>query len=918
MKLITLFIGGRIDHVIDFDANVDENFVPESFIVSSKQSKTELFAFYHNVGDASQPTIGISGKGKGRNDIIFQTDEKADKAYIRAIKASVLNKENPKEEKQEKAREISLTVELTKDNKCNLDISDLALYNITFDNNSQGRWPLSIEAGVKPMKIEVRFQFDNRPEQVKYIWVAPKEKIEDIVFDFGSEASQMGRFERDSVQDINCICETFNEMESIIRDLNTLPSKDQSENVILTEDSSSIEPMENSPLQSNEKQTSNTKSETQEPTGSIANTYVQQDGSNTKLFKSVFYARQSFAEKDVKAPLPQNTEEGKAPLLKMLTTYQEAQGLLKNEGYIQVPNVKIVSFRGVEVPRVMQGGKSFPISRFGINHPRYFYRASINHFIYCALKNANREFVCLYVLMPNVYTQFDVFKNLLWLRKDIKEMIEKSEINVKCVDISVISESDASLLGTMAWLRSEGKFDLSQGCYLILDAGKGTLDFSVIEYQPDKGKYLNRFRSGIIGAGNTLSYAFFFGLLHDYLALRIEGANFTEADMQHFVCEKVLKGEKVYLKELIDNVDFYKMVIHQDGWKADKNHNPIDVTIEKVSKCSDLNLQSFVSFCKNMADKDKKCFRPLSPEAQQYVDGTVSAIIKEVCRELMLVKKMALNNDGSGYALKGVIYAGRAFGYEELKTRLAESLQKEKIVEADKEIVYKVSSSAANSKNICLFVRSAIKNGKYNNHMLSVPFVKSTAKVKAERGSVFSPIAHWLKKLSKSNKAKGVLDDVKGWSRNVWTSKETYEPGSISENGLVSGFEREIPDNGGCLLLGGTFYPVDKGKYRIFYANDRILLRSYKNGVKELEEDFLDLTTSVFLFSSLFPNVQLVDFTKVEIPPKKILEKSSNELDQEQALHNEVEEQEIDKEQNGKQTKNSDTVEKALELSNKV
>ena len=177
----------------------------------------------------------------------------------------------------------------------------------------------------------------------------------------------MACFERNEEQDINCLSDTFTDMERMISDIRREGTSEENSGASLP-----VRPDTQGPLAKEDVHG-------QEDANSRSMRYVQKDGESTKLFKSVFYARNQFEKEEVQEPIPGKGGPGK-PLFRMLTRYREAQEMLQ-DGYIQVPNIKIASFGGVGMPKVTQGDKDYTISKFGTTYPRYFYRISINHFI---------------------------------------------------------------------------------------------------------------------------------------------------------------------------------------------------------------------------------------------------------------------------------------------------------------------------------------------------------------------------------------------------------------------------------------------------------------------------------------------------------------------------------------------------------
>lgn len=119
------------------------------------------------------------------------------------------------------------------------------------------------------------------------------------------------------------------------------------------------------------------------------------------------------------------------------------------------------------------------------------------------------------LLVPNIYTQHDVFVLLDQLRERTGSML--ASLDIQDDDLSIeyetISESDASFMGYQQTHPEE--VSLSNGeIALVIDCGKGTTDISML-LADDNENYSGFFRTGFAGAGNVLLY----GFAEDFLTL---------------------------------------------------------------------------------------------------------------------------------------------------------------------------------------------------------------------------------------------------------------------------------------------------------------------------------------------------------------------------------------------------------------
>lgn len=118
------------------------------------------------------------------------------------------------------------------------------------------------------------------------------------------------------------------------------------------------------------------------------------------------------------------------------------------------------------------------------------------------------------ILVPNIYQQKHIDKLLY----DLNMLNKTAKMKY---DFRVISESDAAFLGvkelvikdnnTILQIITQGiDDDRQKDAFLIIDSGKGTTDFSIINYNPaDPNSSIASYkRGGIAGAGAAIDYVF--------------------------------------------------------------------------------------------------------------------------------------------------------------------------------------------------------------------------------------------------------------------------------------------------------------------------------------------------------------------------------------------------------------------------
>lgn len=295
-------------------------------------------------------------------------------------------------------------------------------------------------------------------DQLRYdfgINVADEDHICDIVIDFGSEASQIWTYCRGN--------------GSPWHNGNQMPLYDniKETNVSLT---------------------------------SVDNKAIYQfDENGRNLFKSLFFIKKSVG--NVLTDKDFVFINKKVDLLTIL------------QNMLALPNLKLMEHEDVPVPSFSFNGTSISIFQ-----KRKEIRAEILKFFFRhALRNVNKMagkemMACkLTFLVPNTYKQdmlADVFNDLV---NDINTLFKENEPDKytqikQGIEVTTFSESDASFFG---WYTPSIFLENGPERILVVDIGKGTTDFSVLDVRNGNGPVeVERIaRSGFVGAGNVMTFA---------------------------------------------------------------------------------------------------------------------------------------------------------------------------------------------------------------------------------------------------------------------------------------------------------------------------------------------------------------------------------------------------------------------------
>lgn len=805
MKLLPICINGRTDHMIDFEA---ENTIEDSFVITS-DTEGVLLSLHHY-----KPINGGSGPAAARKagavtGIMLQTETGPTCISISSIEADT------------KEEEDVVLIKLTQDSTTVNNTLDDSIYN--FDKDA---FKISHTSIKKARSIKVIFEYASYQQCIR-IYLAPQSQIRDVVLDCGSEATQMAMFHHNEPCSIN-------DRIRILKDIFThFGKKERACNY-----------------------TDFVQAES-EVKGLDCNKY---------LFKSVFFAKDTFESDEIKEDkvYPMTSEvEDENSILRMCTTLEDMEKI--RDSHIQLYNMKISSFGGIELPYVEWDELEVPIGKIPNN---FFYRKYMNQFIYQALKHfchasnqPDEEENCarvlsLHILVPNVYTPKKTHEFITTIQKDTQRIIEMNEAfkqKVLGVCVTAVSESDASLIGAIS-LQDHHEF--KAGTYLVMDAGKGTLDFSITRYE-DNGTFKNIMKGGFVGAAAAINYGFMLDLLQEYLISNGICTEVSSENLREFIFENILGktkngqglegGDLCQLSNLMQAVDEYKIRYSNLSEYSKISANSTD------SKINEVKLSSFVEWIKNRNTKIQL----------DYVDSVIDTIINYVYSKI------------TGYAnckIDNVIFAGRGFLFTRFKEQMFNMLQR--IYPKISEKTFLKQHDATNNKIICLFITNAIGEGRYNSQLLPIPYEVDKELVDELLNISYNDSSN---DKPKEDTTTNLLDKL----RQIIESKtelsipvnQKVEETKTGDNPFVVGYKIQTAQNIN-IVIGGTFYqlgidvPVDQNA-RLFYNKGNIIIRNSNNQIHQLIEP-INLGTGLS-FPSLFPFCQVTRYSDIYIPNKVTL-----------------------------------------------
>lgn len=339
--------------------------------------------------------------------------------------------------------------------------------------------------------------------------------------------------------------------------------------------------------------------------------------------------------------------------------------------------------------------------------------------------NANQR-LCLFftILIPNVYYQQKVSRIIDGLYEDFDLLVQNHLDLFGCyrgIEVNMISESDASYFGVMQQSLEVRSSAAKKGAYcLMIDAGKGTTDFSLLHQIGNQlSHYESIYRSGIPASGHVLTYAFY-EALRDYFTSINRGAVFEE------IIRSAYTGA-LQTKHLLD------FVARLEEQKAHYGKYKQKMDVEtKNTACSVNTWDDLNGFLMELNTKGIQ------------IPGAVSRVDEKVAQMVQL-----LESSIEAYAQKRkiaflkVFLSGRAFKFKPFKKAVIDSLIKHGLVLSTNQIDY----TERLAKTACM--NGGLKEGDYNvnrkSTMLSVPSMQEIV------GQV-SSIRQWLRQFFRRDK----------------------------------------------------------------------------------------------------------------------------------------------------------------------
>ncbi|MGZ8541823.1 MAG: hypothetical protein ACXWV6_14305, partial [Chitinophagaceae bacterium] len=269
------------------------------------------------------------------------------------------------------------------------------------------------------------------------------------------------------------------------------------------------------------------------------------------------------------------------------------------------------------------------------------------------------------LLVPNIYTQHDVFEMLNELRNNTESLLSSLHIpsNKLYIEYETISESDAAFMGYQQTHSSD--VQLSNGeMALVIDCGKGTTDISMV-MADDNENYSSFFRTGFAGAGNVLAYGFAEDFLTQVLRA-IPGSN--EVSVKDFISRHILDQNLT-----VDVLNFIQLIENQK--KKYSALQPISITqfaeLAEQSFSTERKIGNLYKDQSTLLQYAEEILKDRNIRWDDEVTGLINKATDCIVYCILASIKDVITKDIKK-RIKVVMLSGRAFYFDSLRIKLAE------------------------------------------------------------------------------------------------------------------------------------------------------------------------------------------------------------------------------------------------------
>ncbi|MEI9910870.1 MAG: hypothetical protein WDO71_15085 [Bacteroidota bacterium] len=418
-----------------------------------------------------------------------------------------------------------------------------------------------------------------------------------------------------------------------------------------------------------------------------------ESGQNT-LYRS-FYAVKKSLTKNERADFPFNfTNELQNDEIRLFITRQEvgATQVYFRDNYEIIPNLKLGIEKSLQLS-IDRQSEDYSIR----SHKKELISAVLLRLLRLMI-STKPEFrqggMIVTLLVPNIYTQHEVFELLNELRSRTGGLLDSLSIdNSKLyIEYETISESDSAFMGYQQTHASD--IQLVNGeMALVIDCGKGTTDISIL-LADDNENYSSFFRTGFAGAGNVLSY----GFAEDFLTLAlrtIPGNN--DIAVKDFINKHILDQNLT-----VDVLNFIQLLENQK--KKYKKLQPVSIAefsqLAEQSQSTERTIGNLYKDQSTLLQYAEAILKDRSIRWDEEITGLISKATDCIVHCIIASIKDVITKDIKK-RIKVVMLSGRAFYFDDLKLKLDAAL---KSMLGDHVTIHTViPGRALNNKNVAIY-----------------------------------------------------------------------------------------------------------------------------------------------------------------------------------------------------------------------
>ena len=587
---------------------------------------------------------------------------------------------------------VDLTILFTENQEEKVSLSNkLKNDYVSFDIQYDGTFTIhDYREGSNIITYRVNFQLVNEKNKHSIqIIVAPSKQIYDVMLDYGSEATQMYIATRDG---------DLTEANQV----NLFPIM-----LGITEE----EPYDN---------------------------YIQHDLDTDKFYKSIIFINRKI---DQQIDSIDSFQQQLMPLL----TKKAAEDKAKKNEIMLLPNQKLYNWGGIQFEQIMYNNThTYP---HVIGKKSLLYKSCLAYFVKVAVDQVNinsegKAVLSLHLMMPNVYSEENVSEkihNMYDVLDDILKKLDNESNKIVGYDVTAVSESDASLIGACEVVKNpynQTDVKFNDGFYLVIDAGKGTLDMSLSKISNDS--IATYWRDCIIGSGNYISYL----ILLDVLA----SIGKEEKGISNFINHMVNSSDEYAKDQLMTHIETikkgYNKIKQQTIWEKNTSARTLTEVKDYVGNTIEpYTMSKKEPFSPSTGSGSNRLNGEVKQLSTKYLEDGIEQYIKEEFIPKIKQMHRILREQGGGKLY--ILFSGRASRFDIFKDAMYNAIVDEvcnyfidenkykslinkglrrirkKIKWGIPELKkYTSNDSAVEQKNVCLMSLSKVRQGNIHRKML--------------------------------------------------------------------------------------------------------------------------------------------------------------------------------------------------------